>query len=341
MKKFYVVLLTILLCYNYVFSAEAALIHVGVADFIDKTNVSHNALMREITDIFTKILAESSSNIEVIESKSFQVLNGIELKNFSPTGKSADCKYIILGELKKKDINFSHLYEKKGFLYSYQVPKGMIQTHTITLDIRVIEVATGQIIFSTSGTGQATLSENYKNANDYQKQMQKAYTKEGKQKAMDNYNKIQNEAISLASSMASEKICAFLTHEYPNVISIKTKSANAKKSKSKKNRTQEDLGSININRGTLSGVKEHVFYRIFFEGDEVIDFNGNSLGREKFNVAVAEVQTSKNDYCTAQIKGGIFTNIREGDKAEQITAEEAQLIIDNNDFARNRLSEFF
>ena len=64
------------------------------------------------------------------------------------------------------------------------------------------------------------------------------------------------------------------------------------------------------------------------------------MGREKFNIAIAQVNSVKTDYCIASVLGGNFSNLHIGDKAELINMEEAQLILENNDFSRNRFSEF-
>ena len=64
------------------------------------------------------------------------------------------------------------------------------------------------------------------------------------------------------------------------------------------------------------------------------------MGREKFNLAVAQVSNVKPDYCTADVISGNFSNLHVGDKAELITVEEAQSILENKDFVKNRFSEF-
>ena len=330
MKKFSFVLSAILVLVFFTSqSVNAAQIRVGVADFIDRSNgiYSNPIILAAITESFTKILASSSNNIEVTNSKSFQALNGLE--SFANAGKSAECQYVILGALIEKNIDSSQSYKKNGFL-SVPTINAITYTYTTTLDLRVIDVETGKIVFSTSGTGKASYSQNMKEAATVDSSAQK-------------YEKASKMSLESAASMAAEKICAFLTGEYPEVSS-KTNVPAAKKSKSKKKSKKAEqsasLGTVTINRGSLSGVNEKTFYKIFFEGEEVVDFNGNSLGREKFNIAVAEVTTSKSDFCTASVRGGIFENVREGDKAEQITPEEAQSIIAGNDFAKTRISEF-
>ena len=336
MKKFCTLLSVIALGTLFVSDANAAPIRVAVADFIDRAPKKMDVFampsstnLKKITEDFTKILASYSEKIEVIASKSSQMANTAPTADeFADIAKSEGCKYIILGALTKFDIDFS--YDNKGFLFP---TSGATYTHlyTAALDVRVIEADTGKVVFSNSGTGQSVFIQSYKDA------MKTTKSKEHQQKMIDEQMKVYNNAFSVASSMASEKVCTFLTGEYPKITSVKANTITKKKSKStskKKNAEAESLGIVNINHGSKS------FYRIFYEGDEIFDFGGNSLGHEKFNVAVAQVNNVKTDYCTASVISGNFSNIREGDKAELITVEEAQSIIAKNDFAKNRLSEF-
>ena len=98
------------------------------------------------------------------------------------------------------------------------------------------------------------------------------------------------------------------------------------------------LGSANLSYQAFSGIqRENICY---IDGEEIFDINGTSLGHEKLNIAIAEVRDTAANFCNADVKAGYFNKIRTGDKAEQITEEEAQLIIDSNNFIRNRFSEF-
>lgn len=337
-RRFSLTLLIILLFIIFtVLSAGAAQIRVAAADFVNRANRPESALvsMRGLTDIFTKILASSSSNIEVSRSKSFQALNGLRPEDFVVAGKSANCQYIILGALKQFKSDTSHTFDNTGFLMSIPVLKAAIYEYTADLDLRLIEVETGKIIFSSSGTGRAFYTQDNKEA------AKNPYSQKRIQDEANKQEQVRNKALSAAASMSAEKICAFLTGEYPEVSSVQVNTGTARKSKRKSSKTEaaKSSGTVTINRGTLSGVHEKTLFKIFYEGEEIFDRNGKSLGREKLNIAVAEVITPHADYSTASVTGGIFTNIRIGTKAEQITPEEADLIIKSNDFVKNRLSE--
>ena len=283
----------------------------------------------KINKIFKDVLSNSSSNIEVVSAQnSFSNLDEAVI-----SGKSTGCKYIILGALIGHDINSSQSTSGGVFFSS---PKFEITTtQHIALDVRIIEVTTGKIIFSTSGKGIASYSYSY-NTNST-KDMEKSSKIE-----QERYETNLEKAILSSSSIASEKVCAFLIGEYPKVYPIKDNTNNKTKKSKKKSKKGETtpLGTVKIDRGTSTGIVDNAFYRIFFEGEEVFDFNGNSLGREKFTIAIAQVKTVQTNFCTAEIKGGNFNNIKNEDKAEQITAEEANAIIAQNDFTNSRISEF-
>lgn len=341
MKKFYVFLLVFFIESLFVLEAKAASVRVAVANFIDRApkKVDMYAMppsinMKKITEDFMKILDSYSDKIEVIASKSTQNINASAISEFANAAKSEGCKYIVLGALTKFDSDFS--YENKGFFFS---ASGITYTHlyTVTLDIRVIEADTGKIVFSNSGTGQSIFNQSYKDA------IKASQSKGLQQKIMDEQYKIYNNAFLVASSMASEKICIFLTDEYSEITSLKANTIKKKKSQSKskkENAKVESLGTVNINHGSNSGIAEKSFYRVFYEGEEIFDLTGNLLGREKFNLAVAQVSNVKPDYCTADVISGNFSNLHVGDKAELITVEEAQSILENKDFVKNRFSEF-
>ena len=333
MKKFYIFLSVIAIGSLLVSEVNADSVRVGLADFVNRTSESYNTYaLTKVNDIFKSVLSNSSNNLEVISTQnSFSNVDDAII-----SGKSAGYKYIILGALIDNDINSSTSSSfSGGLLFTTSNVKAKTQIkQRVNLDIRIIEIATGKIIFSTSGTGVSSYSYSYNPAstNDMEKLSKTA---------QERYDAIFEKAIYSASSMATEKICAFLTGEYPKVSIIKN--TNVKKSKTKKKNKKDEissLGSIKIDRGTSTGAIEDAFYRIFFEGEEVFDLNGNSLGQEKFNIAIAQVKDIQTNSCIADVKGGKFSNIRNGDKAEQISSEEAEAIVARNDFASNRISEF-
>ena len=347
MKKFSLVFIAFSLCASVLVTpASTEQIRAGVADFVDRAaqrveiySMTTYLPLREVTEEFIKVLNACSDKIEVTGSKSFQTLNAASLKDLADTVKSTGCQYLILGALARLDNDLS--YSNKSSLLG-SIPETSIYTYIAALDIKVIEVNTGKIIFSTTGTGKASFSERVKST------MKDIGSKKLVYRMADNHEKTLKQSLFKASSMTAEKICAFLTGEYPQVTEVNYAKSNKSKkkpvsqenskSKSSKSNKKNELVTININRGSKQGIYEKSCYRVFYEGEEIFDFAGNSLGRKKFNIAVAEVSTLKSTSCIASVIGGSPANIHKGDKAELITPEEALTIIDNNDFVKNRLS---
>lgn len=368
MRKILLMFLALALLFNACAArADGSPIRVGVAEFVnrmhhqadyyhsynnfqknylgDNTNYNYKA-----AKVFTDVLAAASPSgqIEAVSSRSLQNLTGANAEDAASAGKAADCKYVLLGTLSLDDVRFSYKYG--GFL-GVEINSSR-QIQKFVLDTRLIETASGKVVLSASGTGigvQTTYferpSKNKDNKNKDKKQQKSSASQyaEESEKAME-------EAVKSASSIVSEKICAFLTGEYPQVSLIKDlKSSSSKKfntsrsfkvNSSKQKGGKKILGSVKIDRGTSSGVKQGVFYRIYFDGENISDLAGNSLGSEKNNIAIAEVAEARTNSCTANIIAGNFKNIRGGDKAEQISPEDAAFIIEENNFAQNRLSEF-
>ena len=238
-----------------------------------------SAEMPQVSGTLARLLSVTSERIEAAES----------------TEKSSGFDYVILGRA-----------EQKHSLSSYSILGSTTTSQfTITIDTRIIDVATGKIILIVSGAGTADYSLSAK--------MKQAEISRRYQEAM-------NEAVTSASSMTAEKICAALTGEYPEVRRVITsKSSRGGKKNSKPKST------VSINRGSSSGVNVGTAYRIYA-----------SSGRVKTDIAVAVVKEVRENSCIAEIKGGAVRNIREGDRAEQITLEEAERVLKANKFMEKR-----
>lgn len=304
MKKFLWVLVVYVATLH---QASAEPIRLGVADFVSRTSTADKETLRRVTEIFTGILS-SSQNIEVIESKKLGALKAVNAKSAAETGKNAGCDYVLLGAVMDGVTTTD-----------YSNPWSPAAEIEAALETRIIEVATGAMILSAPGKGHVKFSFSQFNAN----------------KMMKIIHDNQEKSFTIAASTAAEKICSFLAGEYPQISSFRKSKAG------KKSAGGKILGTLRINRGTSAGIQEGTFYRIYFDGEEVSDIGGESLGREKCTVAVAEVSEVRENSCTANITAGAVNTIRNGDKAEQITKEEAQSIAKSNDFTRTRVTVNF
>ena len=324
-KKFYdLLLLALLMCLIDPGKIWAERIKIGVADFINKTEYNH--ALDQVTESFINILSASSSNIEVVRIKNLN-LSDSDTEIISQSAKSSGCKYIVLGTL--ASLKYNSKPEYTGFLRTSI--KGLTNQISTVLNVRLIDSGTGKIVLSESGE-----SKNIKYKTD-------AYitlnaSNEKIKEVTNKYNLSAKESFISASSGLSEKICAFLTGEYPKIYDVKVNSKN--KNKNKNSRRKKNLGiiqgTLKINRGESAGISEGTIYRIFNETGEIFDFNGASLGHEKLNIAIAEVSKVNSNFSIAEVKGGNLKNIRDGDKAEQITQDEAMLIIEHDNFIKDR-----
>ncbi len=314
MKKFLCVLVVYVAALH---QASAEPIRLGVADFVSRTSTADKETLRRVTEIFTGILS-SSQNIEVIESKKLGTLKAVNAQSATEAGKNAGCDYVLLGAVMDGVTKTD-----------YSSPWKPIIEFEASLETRIIEVATGAIILSAPGKGFAKAT--------YSPRI--SITGKGADEEVERLQNIihahQEKSFTIAASMAAEKICSSLAGEYPQISSFRKSKAG------KKSAGGKILGTLRINRGTSEGIQEGAFYRIYFDGEEVSDIGGESLGREKCTVAIAEVSEVRENSCTANITAGAMNTIRNGDKAEQITKEEAQSITDSNDFTRTRISVNF
>ena len=245
-------------------------------------------------------------------------MKAVNAKSATEAGKNAGCDYVLLGAVMDGVTKAD-----------YSSPWKPIIEFEASLETRIIEVATGAMILSAPGKGFAKVA--------YSPRI--SMSDKGANAEMERLQNIihahQEKSFTIAASMAAEKICSYFTEEYPKISSFRKSKAG------KKYAGKKILGTLRINRGTSAGIQEGTFYRIYFDGEEVSDIGGESLGREKCTVAVAEVSEVSENSCTANITAGAMNAIRNGDKAEQITKEEAQSIADSNDFTRTRVTVNF
>lgn len=111
-------------------------------------------------------------------------------------------------------------------------------------------------------------------------------------------------AVKAAASGVADKAMGFLAGEYPMI-------------------TYADKSGVVINRGSRSGAVLGMLYRIYQDGAEMFDLNGNSLGRKTVNLSVVRVTKVNSKACTAEVLSNSKL-ISIGDKAEIISIPEAQ-----------------
>ena len=161
-----------------------------------------------------------------------------------------------------------------------------------TLHIQVISTATGETIYSELSTGKSSSNEDDGNTE---------YLRPG-------LSAMKQEALSSASKAACKKIIVAMTDASVRVIS-------------------NESGSIILNKGASQGVSIGDIYVVYGEGKDIRDIDGTFLGREAVNTALLEVYEVQAKYSRAVMTSNfVKTGVQVGDKARQISREEAEAL---------------
>lgn len=247
-------------------------IRLGIVPFLSRTSDVSAKQAAQVTDIITRCL-NASQAISVIERERLITAaaeNGLVLSagtlnkdSAAKIGQLSGCKYILLGSV----THLSQKYEQHSIRVSFMNYQNKnIQETTAALEARIIDTATGKVILSISKNASVIQELGKINSDEYSL----------------TFSKIKLQAIEAAASRLCDKIREFLADEYAVIISI-------------------DKKNIMINRGRTSGVNVGNLYRVYKEGDEILDLNGNSLGKKIINLAVIRVTNVQREFSTAEI----------------------------------------
>ena len=124
---------------------------------------------------------------------------------------------------------------------------------------------------------------------------------------------LERHALSAAASCVADKVRGFLAGEYPVIVSAEN-------------------NTVRINRGAMSGVSVGTLYRVYEEGAELFDLDGNSLGRRTANLALIRVVDVHDDYSVAEVlnseqKQPAKNKKRKGRKAKNDSSNESVSVI--------------
>ncbi|MBQ3586576.1 MAG: hypothetical protein II964_07660, partial [Synergistaceae bacterium] len=130
---------------------------------------------------------------------------------------------------------------------------------------------------------------------------------------------LRDAAVSDAVARIGQRIREAVAGEYPQVLRVSG-------------------GEIFISLGATSGVKAGNYYKISYEGEEILDMRGNVIGRETKPIAVIRVDDVKNDYSVARVvkKAGNPANIQRGDRVEPSSSGEASDLAKRKAFLERR-----
>lgn len=328
------------LCRVFVFSLAVILVarcvcaedavRIGILRFDVKANgVSHHDA-EAITDELTRMLTNSRSiaiidrySLEAIAREHRLSLSGlVDPRTAAELGKLAGIRYLIRGAVTHFTVNEDVKHSDSRPLMNQIADKNkswgdflrslgnetieVTKKAEVTLDMRVIDVNTAEVMLAMSETGTSVRS------------FSASSSRSGGNQTTQNAT-LQNEAISSAVSRLGLRIKEAIAEEYTQVLS-----ANG--------------GDIIISIGATSGVRAGNLYKISSEGEEILDMRGNVIGRRPSAVAVVSVSEVQNDFSVARVlkKGGNPSLIQRGDRAEPISQQEASDMIRNKVFITSR-----
>lgn len=128
--------------------------NIGIIEFNNKTKYGARRLSDSALEILTTELSRSGNFIVVERARMDKILEEMKLQlsgvttgeNAAEIGKILNCKYLLVGSVS----NFGVTTEGKDFIIVQQ----KIQKVKAEVDIRIIEVETGAIIYSAYGKGE-------------------------------------------------------------------------------------------------------------------------------------------------------------------------------------------
>lgn len=296
-------------------SAEAALtngsVRLGVMKFLTRTEGVTDVQAAAVGDVFARMLTNSKT-ITVIERDQLENVAGEIARGQSgmitddtavQIGKIAGCNYMLIGAVTRYEHSSS---TTDLFIWGWRKYYALA-----TIDVRVVDVETTKVVLSLSETGttmQKGTTLNFYGLNDKDK--------------MD-FAGMEAGAISDAASRLGYKLRESLTGEYIQVLEPGKK-------------------EIVISMGMNSGAQIGGLYRVYVDGREIHDADGNSLGHEMNDIAVVRITKLQPEFSNASIaakNAGNISLIRRGDKIFPVTQEEMQEMIKNKVFPKSRPKE--
>ena len=248
-------------------------IRVAVMPFLTRTSEINKTQAGKITEVIIKFL-QASQSISVIERERIGILlseQGFNAESFSgedaaEMGRIAGCKYILLGSVTEFSQKYLNKIVQPGFLDFNFNRDEQKQEANITLEARLIDTTTGQIIFSFNQRGSALISSKDKNKNNRTKEILTGY------------------AVEAVATRLCDKVREIIANEYALIALI-----------------NENKNIIRINRGSISGVKIGAFYKVYQDGEKIFDLDGKLLGKKYINLALIRVIDVQNNFSTVEI----------------------------------------
>lgn len=310
-KKIYLILCLFLCLVS--FKAEAAFsdgpVRLGVMRFISRSSGVSDDQAAAIGDIFARTLTNSKTitvlerdQLDVIASEHKLSTQGLITEETAiQIGKIAGCQYMLLGAVTK--------LEKVESATNIFIVENAVHNATATIDVRIVNVETTEIILSFSETGRATQKGSFINFYSLFRLV--------------NLEGLEAAAIMDATSRLGFKVREALTGESVQVLEAGNK-------------------EITLGIGVTGGAQNGSLFRVYVDGGEIFDIDGRSLGHKMNDIAVVKIVDVQNNFSIAESAGknaGKINLIRRGDKIYPINNEEFQSLAKRKVFPTNRPRE--
>ncbi len=288
---------------------EHDVIRIGIARFQSRADGVSEQQAAAVGDIFARMLTNSKyiliterDRMDAIAAEYKLSSSGmLDARTAVEVGKILGCQYVLLGSvtnLSKKEDSTSVL------IFSTTVVEA-----SVTIDVRIINVKTSEVVLSLSETGAA--SQKGSTASFYGIDSNKV-----------NLSGVEASAISEATSRLGFRVREALTGDYAQILTVGGR-------------------DVTLNVGTTSGVHNGDYWRVYIEGEEIHNIDGTLLGRRMHNIAVVKISDVQNDFSVARVPkgGGNISLIKRGDKIQMIKAEDAESLIKQKSFPTSRPRE--
>ena len=312
MKSKSFIVLALLICVSCVLAipdrTEAAdKIRIGIMEFQSKASGVSNREAQIITDLFTRELA-SSKSISVFEREQLALVGAeiklsmsglVDMDTAVEVGRLAGVQYILTGSV-------TELSGKKsgggGRIPIHGVPVlggisvgGGSSRATATIDIRVIDTTTAEVVLALSESGTAVNTST-------------AVGIAGFAAAEAEFGGLEARAIADAVTKLSNGVRNALGNESSRVIAV-------------------NENEVTIDIGSTMGAKVGALYLVYADGAAIRGMDGELLGHEKAPLAVIKINSvsSKHSTCTV-VPGCSAKFVERGDKIEPISSSNAKNI---------------
>jgi curli biogenesis system outer membrane secretion channel CsgG len=286
-------------------AASGERIRLGIVGFTSKAEGVTQAQAGVIADLFTRTLA-SSRKFSIMEREQIERI-GEELRfNMSglvdpsdavEIGRIRGLQYMLLGSVTELNQGAS----VSGFSIFIEAK----QSARATLDVRVIDVETAEVLYTFVETGTA-------------ENKSSAVSIGGFTNVEAQLGGIEARAIADAVNRLAHDIRSTIGEDYSYV-------------------TSKSGREVRINVGSSLGVQPGTLYLVYEDGVAETDLSGRVLGRNKLPIAVVKVDSVQNEFSICTVAAGTKGDlIQRGDKIDPISASDARTMVNRKQFLSAR-----